>query len=129
MCHTKHKKLQNCVWFFAWFFWFYHWFKWNDLNQSTLTRNSSTFIQTFLCFCNVPQHVGVRLVSGILTPKQLDCTWLCTRVTRAPKVVESCSKARKTRQVLVSAHEKNFFGWGVRIFYEWCHKWRTFRPP
>jgi len=31
--------------------------------------------------------------------KQPDCMWLCTRVTRAPKVVESCSKAKKTRQV------------------------------
>ena len=28
-----------------------------------------------------------------------------------------------------SLHSKNFFGWGVLIFYEWHHKWRTFRRP
>jgi len=50
-----------------------------------------------------------RLVSGILAPKQPDCTWLCEHVTRAPKVVESCSKAQKTRQVIDSAREKNNF--------------------
>jgi len=26
-------------------------------------------------------------------------------------------------------YEKKFFGWGVQIFCEWRHKWRTFRPP
>jgi len=28
-----------------------------------------------------------------------------------------------------SLHSKKFIGWGVRIFCEWYHKWRTFRPP
>jgi len=30
---------------------------------------------------------------------------------------------------LVVCTWKIFFGWGLRIFYEWHHKWRTFRPP
>ena len=25
--------------------------------------------------------------------------------------------------------QKKFFAWGVRVFCEWRHKWRTFRPP
>ena len=28
-----------------------------------------------------------------------------------------------------SLHSKKFFAWGVRVFCEWRHKWRTFRPP
>jgi len=45
------------------------------------------------------QHFGVWPLLRILAPKQPDHTWLCTCVTRAPKVVESCSKAQKTWQV------------------------------
>ena len=41
---------ESFKWFFAQLFLFYHWFKWNDLNQSTLTRNSWTLIQTFCAF-------------------------------------------------------------------------------
>jgi len=59
-------------------------------------------------------------------PKQLDRTWLCTSVTLTSKVLEGCSKAQKTRQVLYFAMIKKI-GWVVRIFCEW-HKWRTFRP-
>jgi len=43
--------------------------------------------------------LGVRPVPRIFAPKQLDHTWLCMSVTRAPKAVESCSKAQKTWQV------------------------------
>jgi len=31
--------------------------------------------------------------------KKMDRTWLCANVTLAPKAVESCSNAQKTRQV------------------------------
>jgi len=27
---------------------------------------------------------------------------------------------------LVDCTWKNFFGWGVRVFCEWCHKWSSF---
>ena len=50
MCHTNHRKLQNCIWFLLDFYIFYHWFKCNDLNQSILTKNSSTFIQIFCAY-------------------------------------------------------------------------------
>jgi len=30
--------------------------------------------------------------------------------------------------LLVCTRNK-FFGWGMQIFCEWCHKWRTFRLP
>jgi len=26
-------------------------------------------------------------------------------------------------------NEKKICDWGVRVFCEWRHKWRTFRPP
>ena len=29
----------------------------------------------------------------------------------------------------VDCTRKNFFAWGVRVFCDWRHKWRTFRPP
>jgi len=35
----------------------------------------------------------------------------------------------KTRSKSSSLHSKNFFCWGVWVFCEWGHKWRTFRPP
>ena len=28
-----------------------------------------------------------------------------------------------------SLHSKKFFAWGLRVFCEWRHKWRTFRQP
>jgi len=30
---------------------------------------------------------------------------------------------------LVVCTLKKFFGWGMQVFYEWRHKWRTFWPP
>jgi len=53
---------------------------------------------------------------GILASKQLDRTWLSANVTRAPKVVESCSKAQKMRQVLQSALKKIFLLEGCKFF-------------
>ena len=38
-------------------------------------------------------------------------------------------KSSKGVESLVACARKKFFGWGVWIFCEWCHKWRTFRPP
>jgi len=30
---------------------------------------------------------------------------------------------------VASLHSKKLFAWVVRVFCEWRHKWRTFRPP
>ena len=51
-------------------------------------------------------------------------------VTRASKVVESCStsKAQKMRQVFWTALEKKFLVAGA-YFFEWRHMWRACRPP
>jgi len=38
-------------------------------------------------------------------------------------------KSSKDAASLVVCTSNKIFGWGVRIFYEWRHKWRTFRPP
>jgi len=61
---------------------------------------------------------------GFLRKKR---TWLCAGIS--PVRLQTWSKCQKTRQAFWSALEKNFFWLGVWIFCEWCHKWRTFRPP
>jgi len=38
-------------------------------------------------------------------------------------------KVLKDVASLVVCILKKFFGWRVRIFGEWRHKWRTFKPP
>jgi len=39
-------------------------------------------------------------------------------------------KSLKRHSKSSSLHsKKNFFAWGMRVFCEWRHKWRTFRPP
>jgi len=38
-------------------------------------------------------------------------------------------KGSKDLASLVVCTWKKFFAWGVWIFCEWHHKWRTFRPP
>ena len=50
----KSQSLKTAYVFLLHFFLFCHWFKWNDSNQSTLSRNSWTFIQTFLRLRNIP---------------------------------------------------------------------------
>jgi len=30
---------------------------------------------------------------------------------------------------LVDCTRKKFYAWGLRVFCEWCHKWKTVRPP
>jgi len=34
-----------------------------------------------------------------------------------------------TTDPVKSSKDSAFFWWGMRIFCEWRHKWRTFRPP
>jgi len=50
---------------------------------------------------------------------------LCARNSGADSGRELFIGSKKSS----SLHSKNFFGWGVQIFCEWRHKWRTFRPP
>ena len=49
----KSQKASKPQMIFCLIFLFYHRFKWNDFYQSTLTRNTWTFIQTFLRLCNI----------------------------------------------------------------------------
>jgi len=47
--------------------------------------------------------------------------------------LRSCSsygsgRSVKRRGKSSSLHSKKIFVWGVRVFCEWHHKWRTFRP-
>jgi len=36
--------------------------------------------------------------------------------------------SKNVASILVCTRKKNF-AWGMRVFCEWCHKWRTFRQP
>jgi len=38
-------------------------------------------------------------------------------------------KVSKDAASFLVCTQKNFFAWGMRIFCEWRHKWRTFRTP
>jgi len=38
-------------------------------------------------------------------------------------------KVSKDTASLLVCTRKKFFAWGVRIFCEWRHKWRTLMPP
>jgi len=62
---------------------------------------------------------------GIFTPEnRIAHGFAC--VTHMPKVVESCSKSQKTRQVFLPALK--IFLVATTDFF-WRHKWRAFRPP
>jgi len=38
-------------------------------------------------------------------------------------------KVSKDAASLLICTRKKFFAWGLRVFCEWHHNWRTFRPP
>jgi len=40
---------------------------------------------------------------------------------------DCCSRAQTDWTVFEIALEKNFFGWGLQMFYDWRHKWSSFR--
>jgi len=46
-----------------------------------------------------------------------------------PVSVTDLLEVSKDAASLVVWTRKKFFGWGVRVFCERRHKWRTFRPP
>jgi len=76
----------------------------------------------------------IRLVSGILAPKQVDCTWLAYTSHVALRTRNSGAesggelfKGSKDAARLLPLHAKKLFGWGVRIVCEWRRKWRSFR--
>jgi len=47
----------------------------------------------------------------------------------APVRVTDLVEASKDAASLVVSTRKKLFCLGVQVFCEWCHKWRTFRPP
>ena len=52
---------------------------------------------------------------------------LCVRNSGAKSGRELFKGSKDATRLLVCMWKK-FVGWGVRIFCEWRHKWRTFRP-
>jgi len=44
----------------------------------------------------------------------------------APVRVTDLVEVSKDTASLCSLHSKKFFAWGMRVFCEWHHKWRTF---
>ena len=81
----------------------------------------------FRC-CLEHQHFGVRPVSGIFEKKHRNASsfereFLQSSLRYRP------GKRLKRRGKSSSLHSKKCFAWGVRIFCELRHKWRTLRPP
>jgi len=71
-----------------------------------------------IAMIKIISHFHITPLLGIFTPEQPDRTWLCARLTRAPKAVESSSKAQKTWQVFYSAIKRKIFWLGLWIFCE-----------
>jgi len=44
------------------------------------------------------------------------------------RVTHLVEVSKDTATFLVCTRKK-FFAWGVRVFCQWRHKWKTFRPP
>jgi len=57
------------------------------------------------------------------TPK---CMWLCAGISLLLFGLRTWSSVKR-RGKSFSLHSKKIFAWGVRVFCEWRHKWRTFR--
>jgi len=47
----------------------------------------------------------------------------------APVRVTDLVEVSEDMACLLVCTWKKFFVWGLRVFCEWRHKWRTFRPP
>jgi len=58
-----------------------------------------------------------------LKPAVVSC--LTNALAPPPIALESCSMAQ-TDQTVFPDCTQNFFGWGVRIFCGWRHKWSSF---
>jgi len=66
-------------------------------------------------------------IRGFLTKKTPKCTWLCVGISTLLYGLQV--KASKDAASLLVCTRKKFFAWGMRVFCEWRHKWKTFRPP
>jgi len=53
-------------------------------------------------------------------------SWFANTTAPLPIVPEGCPRAQTDQPVFLSALKQIFFGLGLRIFCEWCHKWSTF---
>jgi len=49
--------------------------------------------------------------------------------SRSPSKIWMAGAEAKDLASLVVSNEKTFFWFGVRIFCEWCRRWRAIRPP
>jgi len=66
---------------------------------------------------------------GFSVNKRLNARGFAREFLRSGMLYQS-GKSLKRRGRSSSLHsKKNFFAWGLRVFCEWHHKWRTFRPP
>ena len=63
---------------------------------------------------------------GFRTKKKTNCTWPCTSITSSTENGKELFKGSKNSASLLVYTRKKFFGWGLRIFCEWRHKWSSF---
>jgi len=74
--------------------------------------------------CLTPWHLGGF---GDFCKKTAVFGCLTNVLASPPIALESCSMAQRIGQSS-RLHSKKNFAWGVQVFCEWRHKWRTFRP-
>jgi len=49
------------------------------------------------------------------------------KISAPVRVTDLVEESKDTASLLVCTRKK-FFAWEMRVFCEWRHKWRTFRP-
>jgi len=87
-------------------------------------RDVNIFSSGHLAGCLTLASGWFREFSGKKTLKRM---WLCTGIS--PICSTDPVKVSKDTASLLVCTWYNLFAWGLQVFCEWRHKWRTFRPP
>jgi len=72
---------------------------------------------------------GVCSDSGIFGKKRLNACGFAWDFSGLVCSTDPVKVSKDAASLLVCTRKKIFFAWGMRVFCEWRHKWRAFRPP
>jgi len=61
-------------------------------------------------------------------PKTSSCQLPHQRHSSSTDCTRELFKGSNGSDSLLDCTQKNFFGWGLRMSCEWCHKWSSFQP-
>jgi len=73
-------------------------------------------------------HFGTRALLGIFEKNTETHVALRGNFSRSVSAMDLVEASKDAASLLVCTRRK-IFAWGMQIFCEWRHKWRTFTPP